>query len=108
LADAPVLLRLTALNLSGNDLGDLGVQLLARWLLTGLRDLDLSRTGLGDDGAAALADAPHLAGLRRLALNGNRMTEPGKRRLLASPHLHRLSALELSENWTAALAAFRR
>ncbi|HEY1378919.1 MAG TPA: TIGR02996 domain-containing protein [Gemmataceae bacterium] len=101
--------RLAALSLAGNDLGDLGADLLARWPpLAGLRSLDLSRTGLGDAGAAALADSPHVAGLRRLALNGNRMTEAGKRRLLASPYLQRLTALELSDNWTAALAAFRR
>ncbi len=101
--------RLAVLSLAGNELGDLGAELLARWPpLAGLRGLDLSRTGLGDAGAAALADSPLAAGLRRLALNGNRMTEAGKRLLLASPHLQRLLALELSDNWTAALAAFRR
>jgi uncharacterized protein (TIGR02996 family) len=96
--------RLTALNLAGNDLGDAGVQHLCRWPLTALRDLNLSRTGLGDEGAAALAAAPQFAGLRRLALNGNRMTEAGKRRLAESPYLSRIPALELSENWPAAPA----
>src|SRR5262249_45835333 len=73
--------RLSVLNLSGNELGNLGAQMLTRWPpLAGLQDLDLSRTGLGDDGVAALAGWPHLAGLRRLALNGNRLTEAGKHR----------------------------
>jgi len=99
--------RLTALNLAGNDLGDLGVQHLCRWPLAALRDLDLSRAGIGDDGAAALAATPHLAGLRRLALNGNRMTEAGKRRLAESPYLKRIHALELSENSLVAPVAGR-
>jgi uncharacterized protein (TIGR02996 family) len=90
------------LNFSGNDLGDLGARHLCHWPLTALRDLDLSRAGIADDGAAILAETPGLARLRRLALSGNRITEAGKRRLLASPHLQRIQALELSENWSAA------
>jgi uncharacterized protein (TIGR02996 family) len=88
----------TVLNLAGNELGDLGLRHLCRWPLALLRDLDLSRTGIGDDGAAALADSPHLTGLRRLALNGNRITEAGKRLLLAVPHFQKLPALELRAN----------
>jgi uncharacterized protein (TIGR02996 family) len=99
--------RWMTLNLAGNELGDLGVRHLCRWPLTGLRDLDLSRAGIGDDGAAILAESPVLAELRRLALSGNRITEAGKRRLLASPHLKRIQALQLSENWSAAPAGDR-
>ncbi|HEX4588665.1 MAG TPA: hypothetical protein VH120_01970, partial [Gemmataceae bacterium] len=91
---------LVALDLSGNDLGDPGVELLAgRPELAALRDLDLSRTGVGDTGAAALADSPYVTGLRRLALNFNRITEVGKRRLLAVPHFQNLPTLELRGNW---------
>jgi hypothetical protein len=64
-----------------------------------LRDLDLSRCGIGDDGAAALADSQCLTGLRRLALNNNRITELGKRRLLAAPHFQNMPTLELRGNW---------
>jgi uncharacterized protein (TIGR02996 family) len=86
------------LNLSGNDFGDLGVRRLCHWPLTGLRDLDLSRASIGDDGASSLADSQHLTGLRRLALNGNRITEAGKRLLMAAPCLQNLPALELRAN----------
>jgi uncharacterized protein (TIGR02996 family) len=89
----------TVLNLAGNDLGDQGVRHLCGWPLTGLRTLDLSRCGIGDEGAAALADSPNLTGLLRLAVNGNRITEAGKRRLLSVSHFHRMPALELRENW---------
>jgi hypothetical protein len=78
---------------------------LARWPhVARLRDLDLSRNEIGDEGAAALAESPHLAGLRRLALNGNRITEAGKRALFS---LHPRTNLELHDNWSA-LAIFRR
>jgi len=100
--------RLVQLDLSGNDLGDVGAGLLARWPhVASVRDLDLSRNEIGDAGAAALAESPHLTGLRRLALNGNLITEIGKRPLNTSPYLRRISALELRENSTP-LAAFRR
>jgi uncharacterized protein (TIGR02996 family) len=56
------------LSLAGNELGDLGVRHLCRWPLAGLRELDLSRAGIGDDGAVALAEAPYLTGLQRLAV----------------------------------------
>jgi uncharacterized protein (TIGR02996 family) len=92
--------RLTTLDLSANDLGDPGTELLCgRAELTSLRDLDLSRCGVGDDGAAALTDSPFLTGLRRLALNNNRITELGKRRLLAAPHFQNMPTLELRGNW---------
>jgi uncharacterized protein (TIGR02996 family) len=89
----------TVLNLAGNELGDVGIGHLCRWPLTGLRALDLSRCGIGDEGAAALAASPHLTGLLRLAVNGNRITETGKRRLLTVSHFQRMPALELRENW---------
>ena len=61
-------------------------------------DLDLSRTGIGDAGIAAIVESPHMTRLRRLALNGNRITEAGKRLLLAVPHFQKLPVLELRAN----------
>ena len=85
----------------------MGARLLARWpRLANLRDLDLSRNEIGDEGAVALAESPHLTNLRRLSLTGNRITESGKRTLAGSP-LYRHTALDLRDNWSA-LTLFRR
>jgi uncharacterized protein (TIGR02996 family) len=64
----------------------------------GLDELELSRCGIGDDGATALAGSPCLTRLRRLALNGNRISEDGKRRLLAAPQFRSVVAWDLRDN----------
>jgi uncharacterized protein (TIGR02996 family) len=75
LARSPYLGRLRELNLQRNDIGDEGLRMLcdASWL-PGLVRLNLVDNGLGEDGLTALAGA-HLSALTDLRLGGNR---PGR------------------------------
>jgi uncharacterized protein (TIGR02996 family) len=100
LRDSPLLTRLTGLTMAYQSMGGDGLAIAAANapVLAGLRELDLSRCGITDDGAAILAASPHLTGLRRLSLNGNRLTEAGKRLLLSSSHLRSVVAWDLREN----------
>jgi len=103
-----------------------GVRVLAeRAPLHGLKDLDLSGTQCGDEGAALLATAPTFARLEKLSLwscaitdvgartlsaatsrtllreldlKFNRITASGVRSLLASTHLPALSRMNLTDN----------
>ena len=86
LADSSLLTRLTHLDLSLNPLGE-GVAELARAPKTTLRHLDLSCTGLDDDGAHALAQARGLGGLHTLPLHGNALGHHGWSMLKDSPRV---------------------
>lgn len=91
------LLRVPVLDLRNNGLTADGL----RVLLTGaggVRDLDLSRNLLRDEGAALLANADVLNGLRSLKLAANQLGDDALRALAASPHLGRLAALDVSNN----------
>jgi hypothetical protein len=55
-------------------------------------------TWITDQGAVALAAAPHLAGLRRLSLSNHRISDAGARALASSPHLAGLTWLDLQQN----------
>jgi len=99
LLSAPELSFLTALNLSGNDLGDEGAEQLASSpALAHVTALDLNNTRIGDKGVAHLAASPHLAHLRTLSLQGNRLRNDGAQALVSSPHLGRLTSLALWGN----------
>jgi uncharacterized protein (TIGR02996 family) len=59
---SPLLRRLRKLNLSGNHIGDDGVELVAACpYLTGLKALELRNVGMGGRGRQALRDSPYLS-----------------------------------------------
>lgn len=78
LADCPYLGRLARLDLSSNDLGNAGIQV--------------------------LAVSPYLTGLRDLCLRGNHIDTAGAQALAASPYLTRLTTLDLSDNPIGAMS----
>ena len=94
----PALARLGALNLSDNRLTAGDVAGLLAGPVAALRDLDLSRNRLGDDGVRALADAPSADGLRGLGLAGNGVTDDGLAALIQSARFARLTSLDLANN----------
>lgn len=89
--------RLLALNLSGNNIGDVGAEALAKALYgptdsvvfddyesrSALQSLDLSRNNIGDGGAYALAEAlQHNTSLKSLDLSFNEISFRGVVKLL--------------------------
>jgi hypothetical protein len=79
-------------------LGPAGTRALAPSFAPSLRRLDLSRCGLGDDGARVLAEAPSLPDLEVLALAGNGIGPEGARALAGTARLRNLRELDLSAN----------
>jgi uncharacterized protein (TIGR02996 family) len=100
LRDSPLIARLTGLTIAYQaTAGDAIARAVAvSSAAGGLSELELSRCGIGDDGADALAGSRHLTRLRRLALNGNRISEDGKRRLLSAPQFRSVVAWVLRDN----------
>jgi len=83
---APKLLE--ELDLSGNKLGDAGVEAIAASPHAGtLGWLYLAGVGMTDRGARALAASAHLEALRHLTVSGNPITAAGIAALRKSPHL---------------------
>ncbi len=79
---------LSSLDLSGNPLGDAGVEAIAASPYGSyLRTLNLNEVGATDRAARALASSPHLADLGYLEFKGNTLTDDGLAALRASPHL---------------------
>lgn len=75
------------LRLRDNPLGDHGAELIARWPgASRLHTLDLSRTGITDRGALALATSAELGNLRVLRIDGT-LEPPTRRALARSKHL---------------------
>ena len=98
LAGSPYLGRVPFVDFSGNRLGDGGMRLLARSPnLAGIRGLNLSSTGIGDDGAVALAGC-QLDNLSELYLGNNRIGDTGAGALADSTRLGSLTALFLNDN----------
>lgn len=99
---------LTALELSGNTLGDESQSLFA-YGLPHLRELWLQGCGVGDATARAILLRTAPERLRTLNLNLNDLTAVGADHLAAAPHLASLEVLELSSNpLGAGLAALAR
>jgi uncharacterized protein (TIGR02996 family) len=105
LVQSPVLRHIRELDLSGNDLGNRGPNLLGRSKhLVRLDALNLSFTELGDKGLQALAESPVFSTLRSLQISGNgqsvtaRLGLPGLRAVANSPHLTELTHLDVSNN----------
>lgn len=91
--------RLAELDLSRNQVGTPGVEVLAGApSLRGLRRLNLSRNHLGPAGVEALVASPHLTELTRLDLSGNGIGARGAKSLLDAPHLDRLAFLDVRNN----------
>ncbi|MFO0823156.1 MAG: TIGR02996 domain-containing protein [Gemmataceae bacterium] len=93
--------RSPRVELRDNDLGPDGATLLANCLLlAGCTALDLTGNFIGDRGFAALMTSPHLGAVHTLRLGGNQITDAGvtsmRRHLPAL--LARLRVLDLSEN----------
>ncbi len=99
LADCPQLRRVSALHLTRCGIGDAGAAALARSLhLDGLDTLRLGENNIGDDGVEMLAASPHFAGLRVLNLSQNDIGNAGARALAESPYLAGLHTLRLGGN----------
>ena len=70
--------QLQRLTLAWGAFGDKGARLLADCpALTGLRELDLYKTGIGPEGVTALATSPYLRGLEWLRLGDNKLGPAG-------------------------------
>ncbi len=97
LLHSPYLARLEALDLSFNSLGDLGIRHLAHATgLPRLRSLALTdNTAVGADGIASLAESPHLAGLRTLDVSGIDLHEVGVQAIASSRFLTRLHTFRI-------------
>jgi uncharacterized protein (TIGR02996 family) len=90
--------NLGALDLSRNNLHRHGVEMLAGIEWTGLTELTLDNTGIGDEEVKLLANSPGLSGLRVLSLSGNAIGAKGAVALAESPHLTGLKCLEICRN----------
>jgi uncharacterized protein (TIGR02996 family) len=97
---SPHLINLRELDLFGNRLGDAAARMVAEWPRSaGLTHLNLSENyWIGDRGAEALAQSPHLSNLKTLLLRCDRIGEAGGRALAHSPHLANLEKLDLGGN----------
>lgn len=95
-ADLPLLGHVERLDLRGNNLGDTGVEVLARHArFTRLRHLDLSMNFIEISGARALAQAPHLGRLTRLIMDQNPLEDMGVYALTSAASMSSLETLSL-------------
>jgi uncharacterized protein (TIGR02996 family) len=91
--------QLTALDLSGNLLGEMGLRMFAESPgVAGLQELDLSGNEAMGDAVTDLVRSPHLAGLRSLALRESAVSAAVAQALAQSPSLAGLTSLDLAGN----------
>ena len=94
LGKRPELRRLRRLRVAESSLGTRGTAALVAGALASLRDLDLYRAGVDNDGLEALRETV-FPQLERLVMSGNRLTAQGVDSLLDDPRLARLTSLSL-------------
>lgn len=97
IAEHPVMKKIEALVLRGNNLGDTGAEILAREArFTRLQHLDLGMNFIEIAGARALAASPYLARLVTLLVEQNPIQDMGVYAIASSPHLSKLEVLNLA------------
>lgn len=99
LANNPHITNLSVLDLSASGLSDEGCEQLAASAFSGsLREFYGASNRIGDDGLAALARGPWLASTEKLILHANQIGDAGLRALAESPHLGHLEEISLFDN----------
>ncbi len=96
---SPHLSQLTHLSITHCDIGDDGIEVLAKAsTLPGLRELRLSSLMLGPMSAGSLAASSRLRGVTHLDLSSNLLGDLGARALAAGTQMRSLRVLDLSRN----------
>jgi hypothetical protein len=104
LAESPFFAGLTALDVSGNDIGDAGVKaVVASPSFARLRSLRINGNNVGDAGVAALVRSPLFVRVvkahPRVELRANAIGPDGAKVLAACPSLANCIALDLTHNY---------
>lgn len=104
LAESPFFAGLTALDVSGNDINDLGVRaVVASKSMARLQTFRVHNNPIGDAGVSALVASALLGRMTKadgkLVLRGCAIGPAGGEALAASPALRNCSALDLSDNY---------
>ena len=93
--------EVTWLDLGDNQLGDIGVQMLAECeLLTNVQYLNLSKNNVTDEGLVFLSRSKYLTKLKRLHLKDNPIEGFGILALFDSSTLVNLSTFQIHDGWT--------
>jgi hypothetical protein len=115
LADSPFFAGLTALDVSGNDIGETGVTaVVASRSMARLRTFRVNNNHIGDVGTAALAGSPLIARMLRadpkLEMRANAIGPTGAAALAACPALAACASFDLTGNYLgdAGVAALLR
>jgi uncharacterized protein (TIGR02996 family) len=100
LARSPFLERIRVLDLAYDGIRKIGAlrALLGSPSLKNLRTLRLSKGGVGDDVAIALADCPYLESLKLLSLYSSEIDDAGAMAIARSPYLKNVEFIDLSRN----------
>lgn len=98
LSENTCLTQLAVLDLTHSQLGDKGCAQLSRAGFLSLNELYLAENKIGDAGAIALAQSPHLLHARKLLLHHNQISDPGIKALAQSPYLANLEQLSVFGN----------